>query len=95
MCDQILKKDSAPIQFKFFELEKTKRRPIIAPAIVVRLINNQLLKYKSTKNWTTMDRQLVFKIQTSSSEGEVIFESPFPKIRNLSTKLTQKFGEKD
>ena len=41
-----------------------------------------------------MDRQLVFKIQTSSSEGEVIFESPFPKSRNLSTKLTQKFGAK-
>ena len=36
----VLKKDSAPIQFKFFELWKTKRRPIIAPAIAVRLFKS-------------------------------------------------------
>ena len=42
MCEQILKKkDSAPIQFKFFELWKTKRRPIIAPAIAVRLFKDK------------------------------------------------------
>ena len=39
MCEQIFKKDSAPIQFKFFDLQKTKKRPINAPAITVRLLN--------------------------------------------------------
>ena len=37
MCEQILKKDSAPIQFKFFEVQKTTMSPIIA-AIVLRLL---------------------------------------------------------
>ena len=41
MCEQILKKDSAPIQFKFFELQKTKRRPIIASSIASRLLKRQ------------------------------------------------------
>ena len=36
MCEQILKKDSSPIQFKFFELQKTTMSPIIA-AIASRL----------------------------------------------------------
>ena len=45
MCEQIIKKDSAPIQFKFFELQKTKRRPIIAPAIAVWL----LTRFKKVK----------------------------------------------
>ena len=43
-----LKKDSAPIQFKFFELQKTKRRPLIAPAIAVRLLINNSVSIQST-----------------------------------------------
>ena len=51
ICEQILKKKySAPIQFKFFELQKTKRRPIIAPAIAVRLLIKQKQELGSEQN---------------------------------------------
>ena len=43
ICEPIFKKDSAPIQFKFFELYKSKRS-LTAPAIALRLSNKSSLK---------------------------------------------------
>ena len=49
MCEQILKKDNAPIKFNSLNSKKTKRRPIIAPAIAVRLLNNKNKNGRNTK----------------------------------------------
>ena len=43
MCDQILNKDSSPIQFKFIELKKP-RRPIIASAFALRQLKKRFKK---------------------------------------------------
>ena len=49
MCDQILKKDR-PSTIQILRIVKSKRRPIIAPDIAVRLLKNvarQVLTYNS------------------------------------------------
>ena len=48
MCEQILKKKTAP-QYNSLNCKKTKRRPIIAPAIAVRLLKKLDLERTMTE----------------------------------------------
>ena len=79
MCEQILKKDSAPIQFKFFELLKTTMSPIIA-SIASRLL-------KRTKN-KKIDLRVDFK--THVGKGLKTRKTKQLKRRTNCRTLTEK-----
>ena len=57
MCEHILKKDSAPIQFKFFELLKTTISPII-----IAIAYNNSYRFAAIKN---QERSRTVKMQSS------------------------------
>ena len=85
MCEQILKKRAPQYNSNSLNCKKTKRRPIIAPAIAVRLLKNIRGEIIAGWVWKTIRNQITATKLLRAVSSHQFFRYIWKKCLTLST----------